>query len=112
MDRQEGNGSEKQEQQGGTHQGHHVEDRAENSLCIYGFSNETKKQAEDFQDMFGIIKRSLIETELWKQTIQDIISIISNGMCASYISHILTYMEKNFLVIRYMDVVDMQMVDA
>ena len=34
MDRQEGNGSEKQEQQGGTHQSHHVEDKEENSLWL------------------------------------------------------------------------------
>ena len=46
---------------------------------------------EDFEDIFGIIKRLLIVTEVSKQTIQDCIVItILNKICAPHLYMYLT----------------------
>ena len=50
---------------------------------------------EDFEDIFGIIKRLLIVTEVSKQTIQDCIVItILNKKCAPHLYMYLTPIEK------------------
>ena len=46
-----------------------------NSLILW-LPKETEKQVEDFEDIFGIIKRLLIATEVSKRTIQDRIVIV------------------------------------
>ena len=55
---------------------------------------------EDFEDIFGIIKRLLIVTEVSKQTIQDcIVIIILNKKCAPYLYMYLTPIEKKNIYI-------------
>ena len=79
---------------------------------LFSFSNETEKQVDNFRDMFGIIKRSWIrdrtvETNHPRYDLNN----FKRYVRFIYIAYIDIYGE-NFLVIRYIDMVDVKMVDA